>query len=233
VRAILASRCSSCHGGAKPDARLRVDSVDALLRGGSSGPAVVLGAPHRGTLLARVRAPIDDPDHMPPDGEPQLTEAEIALLVAWVAAPRALGPETGAAPSASAADDAPSQAPATEPAAPGEVGQGPPDGTGDTRGAAPAPSATSPEAGGSAATDATAGLTGPPLRGRRAVPATAPGRAGCASCAVGSTGGPANGAVAVAGALLALLRARRVRRRASRSHQPHTAGDTTATPPAG
>src|SRR5215470_16744307 len=52
VRPVLASRCFSCHGPQQQFSSLRVDSREALLKGGNRGPAVVPGDPGV-SLLAR------------------------------------------------------------------------------------------------------------------------------------------------------------------------------------
>ena len=41
VRPVLAEHCQKCHGPAKQWNGLRLDSREALLRGGDSGPAIV------------------------------------------------------------------------------------------------------------------------------------------------------------------------------------------------
>jgi cytochrome c553 len=82
--AILANKCEKCHGAEKQKAKLRVDSLAALLSGGKQGPAVVPGDPDASLLIEAVRRPLDAKGHMPPKKEPQLSAAEIATLAAWV-----------------------------------------------------------------------------------------------------------------------------------------------------
>jgi hypothetical protein len=82
VRPILAEHCYRCHG---PDsgagkAELRVDSLESLLRGGVSGPAIVRGEPDRSPLILAVRH--EGEVSMPP--KKRLAPAEIAALTAWV-----------------------------------------------------------------------------------------------------------------------------------------------------
>ncbi len=57
VRPTLAGQCYDCHGptSGKGKAKLRVDSREALLRGGASGPAIVPGEPDRSLLLLAIR----------------------------------------------------------------------------------------------------------------------------------------------------------------------------------
>jgi MYXO-CTERM domain-containing protein len=81
---ILAAKCSKCHGAKKQKGKLRVDSVAALLRGGSEGPAMVPGQPEKSTIIQRIKLPLGHDEHMPPPKEPQLDAAEVAALSAWV-----------------------------------------------------------------------------------------------------------------------------------------------------
>src|SRR4051794_40928547 len=55
VRPVLVERCVKCHGPAKPSGGLRLDSREALLKGGDSGPAVLPGRPAESRLLKAVR----------------------------------------------------------------------------------------------------------------------------------------------------------------------------------
>ncbi|WP_373650396.1 PSD1 and planctomycete cytochrome C domain-containing protein [Schlesneria sp. DSM 10557] len=81
VRPVLVEHCQKCHGPQKEWAGLRVDSRDALLRGGDSGAAIVPGEPDKSLLIRAIRH--DDPDlKMPEDGK--LTDRQIANLVRWV-----------------------------------------------------------------------------------------------------------------------------------------------------
>src|SRR4051794_26498729 len=51
VRPVLAGTCFPCHGGEKTSGGLRVDSREALVKGGDSGPAVVPGDPGASLLI--------------------------------------------------------------------------------------------------------------------------------------------------------------------------------------
>jgi uncharacterized membrane protein len=98
VAAILAERCTSCHGPTKHKGGLRLDSLAAALAGGDSGPALVRGDPAGSLLLVRARLPLEHEDHMPPEEKPQPTADELARLAAWIA---------GEERAASAAEEAP------------------------------------------------------------------------------------------------------------------------------
>src|SRR4249919_89107 len=54
VRPILAANCYDCHGDQQYGG-LRLDSRDAILKGGASGPAVVPGDPDRSLLIQAIR----------------------------------------------------------------------------------------------------------------------------------------------------------------------------------
>ena len=83
VRPLLNSRCVSCHGPDKVKAGLRLDSLEAALKGGDSGPALVPGKPGESILLASVMHSKDDLK-MPP--KEKLTAADIKLIETWIVA---------------------------------------------------------------------------------------------------------------------------------------------------
>ncbi len=80
VRPLLAARCWTCHGAEKQKGGLRLDSSEALAKGGETGPVVVAGDPDKSKLVEAVRYAGDL--KMPPKGK--LTDADVAALVAWV-----------------------------------------------------------------------------------------------------------------------------------------------------
>jgi len=82
VKPILVKHCVSCHGPEKQRASLRLDSVAAILEGGSSGPAVVPGQSARSLLVHAVLGS-DGAKLMPPKG-PRLADAEVAVLRRWI-----------------------------------------------------------------------------------------------------------------------------------------------------
>ncbi len=54
IRPILVQHCLKCHGSSKQESNLRLDSLEAMLRGGDSGPAIVSALNHSGMLLKKV-----------------------------------------------------------------------------------------------------------------------------------------------------------------------------------
>ena len=67
VRPILVDACQKCHGADKQESDLRLDSREALLKGGVSGPAIVPGEPDKSLLIAAIRHAGDI--QMPPQGQ--------------------------------------------------------------------------------------------------------------------------------------------------------------------
>ena len=80
VRPLLANRCWQCHGAKKQQAGLRLDSAEAVAKGGDSGPVVRPGDAAGSRLIQAVRH--DGELKMPP--QKRLRESEIATLIEWV-----------------------------------------------------------------------------------------------------------------------------------------------------
>jgi WD40 repeat protein/mono/diheme cytochrome c family protein len=81
VLEVFNRRCVECHGIAKQSAKLRLDTLDGIFRGGKSGPAVHAGK-SEGSLLFQKVAPGAE-KRMPPKGDP-LTDEEVALVRRWI-----------------------------------------------------------------------------------------------------------------------------------------------------
>jgi mono/diheme cytochrome c family protein len=84
IRPILADHCYKCHSRQSDKVRggLLLDSREATLLGGNTGPALVPGKPDQSLLIQAVRYK-DEDLQMPPKGE-KLSDAQIADLVEWV-----------------------------------------------------------------------------------------------------------------------------------------------------
>jgi len=85
IRPVLAGICGRCHGGDDPAGGLRLDGRDALLAGGSRGPAVVPGNPAASLLLSAIRQQWPDL-RMPPEGNAPLDAETVAAFEQWIAA---------------------------------------------------------------------------------------------------------------------------------------------------
>ena len=99
VAPLLRENCLSCHKGSRARNGLDLRTAQGILKGGSSGPAVVPGDPE-GSLLYQVMVHAREP-YMPPD-EPPLETDVTDVIEAWIAGgARANATDTGA-PSAPA-----------------------------------------------------------------------------------------------------------------------------------
>ena len=81
IRPVLVEHCHKCHGPTKQWAGLRLDSREAILKGGDHGPAIVPERPDASVLIRAVRH-VDDKLKMPENGK--LAESEIAALSRWI-----------------------------------------------------------------------------------------------------------------------------------------------------
>jgi len=83
IRPILVENCYECHSveSTKVKGGLLLDSRDALLKGGDSGPAIVAGDPDKSLLITAVRR-TNKELQMPP--KQKLTDTQIADLETWV-----------------------------------------------------------------------------------------------------------------------------------------------------
>ena len=81
VQPVLAAHCYTCHTNLKMGG-LQLDSRDAVLKGGNSGPALVPGNPDA-SLLIRAVSYTHERLKMPPTGK--LNDEQIADLRTWVA----------------------------------------------------------------------------------------------------------------------------------------------------
>src|SRR5262245_2092782 len=86
IRPVLIEHCYKCHSAEHKTEKggLRLDSRDAMLKGGESGPAVVPGKPAESRLLKAIRH-VEDAPKMPPKG-PELPVTVVSDFEAWIAA---------------------------------------------------------------------------------------------------------------------------------------------------
>lgn len=84
VQPILREKCAGCHNADKLKGGLRVDSFEALLKGGLSGPVIEKGDAAKSRLVNYIHLPMTDDKHMPPAGKPQPGEDEMTLLAWWI-----------------------------------------------------------------------------------------------------------------------------------------------------
>ena len=82
IKPILHQNCFACHGDDKQKAGLNLQSYDALLKGGTTGPAVVAGRSSQSLIYKAITDP-DDEARMPQKKAP-LAKEQIALIQKWI-----------------------------------------------------------------------------------------------------------------------------------------------------
>jgi cytochrome c553 len=98
---LLDRACVKCHGVEKQKGELRLDSRDAAIKGGSTGPSLVPGKPDESLMFKLMRHAHGDLERMPP--KDKLAEAEIAEIERWIKdgaawPPNVAKPQSPAAP---------------------------------------------------------------------------------------------------------------------------------------
>jgi mono/diheme cytochrome c family protein len=89
MKPIFDASCVKCHSGDKPKARLRLDTLDDVLKGSKEGKVVLPGNSANSTIVKAVaHATSDQDDWMPPlknkAGIQPLTPEQIGLIRAWI-----------------------------------------------------------------------------------------------------------------------------------------------------
>lgn len=85
IKPIFEKSCFKCHGAEKQKAKLRVDSLAAIKKGGENGPLFEAGKSDKSVLVHSVARILDEDLNMPPeDKAPALTKEQVALVRAWI-----------------------------------------------------------------------------------------------------------------------------------------------------
>ncbi len=84
VEPILEMKCISCHNEKKSKGGLVMTSVARFKEGGEEGVEWEAGNPKASRLIQYIHLPMDDDNHMPPEGKTQLTAEEIFILESWI-----------------------------------------------------------------------------------------------------------------------------------------------------
>src|SRR6266446_2061593 len=82
VKPLFARRCFACHSAGEMRSGLNLETYAGVLKGGSSGDAVVAGRA-AGSLLYKAVAREDGAPQMPL-GQAKLPDAEIAVIRDWI-----------------------------------------------------------------------------------------------------------------------------------------------------
>jgi len=88
IKPIFEKSCFKCHGPEKQKSKLRLDSLEAALKGGENGPDIIPGKSAESTLVHNAAQIGDEDDYMPPpdnkDKIPPLNKEQIGLIRAWI-----------------------------------------------------------------------------------------------------------------------------------------------------
>jgi len=84
VEPVLAQKCMQCHNEKKKKGDFQLHTLEALMKGGKNGKAIVAGDLDHSEFIRRILLDKGDEKHMPPKGKSQLTQPEIDLLSWWV-----------------------------------------------------------------------------------------------------------------------------------------------------
>lgn len=84
IKPILNNKCVSCHNPKKTKGELLLHTPDDILEGGENGTVILEGNAEKSELFSRMTLPMDDDDHMPPEGKTQPSTEEIKLVGAWI-----------------------------------------------------------------------------------------------------------------------------------------------------
>jgi len=91
IMPLIENRCLDCHGEPyvkngrtiKPNAGLQLNTYEWIIKGNVDGTIVTPGDPADSTLNYVINLPDDDPEIMPPKGEP-LTEDQKLMIKRWI-----------------------------------------------------------------------------------------------------------------------------------------------------
>lgn len=84
IQPLIDKYCVSCHGPDKAKGGLKMHTVADLVKGGDSGTIIEPSGAKESLLGKRLALPLEDEDHMPPEGKPQLTPDQLAILNWWL-----------------------------------------------------------------------------------------------------------------------------------------------------
>lgn len=84
IKPIFEKSCVKCHGAEKQKGKLRLDTLEATLKGGENGKILEPGNGTKSSLVHSVTR-LDEDTAMPPEGKAEpLTKEQVGIVRAWV-----------------------------------------------------------------------------------------------------------------------------------------------------
>lgn len=84
IKPIFEKSCVKCHGAEKQKGKLRLDTLEATLKGGENGKILEAGNGTKSSLVHSVTR-LDEDTAMPPEGKAEpLTKEQVGIVRAWV-----------------------------------------------------------------------------------------------------------------------------------------------------
>jgi mono/diheme cytochrome c family protein len=84
IKPLFEKSCVKCHGEEKQKGKLRLDSLEATLKGGEDGEVLKKGKSGE-SILVHAIARLNEDEAMPPEGKGDpLTKEQVGLVRAWI-----------------------------------------------------------------------------------------------------------------------------------------------------
>lgn len=84
IQPILNQKCVSCHNDKKTKGGLKMNSYDAIMKGGKNGAILIINNSTESKIHNRMTLPMEDRYHMPPKSRIQPNKEEIELIKIWI-----------------------------------------------------------------------------------------------------------------------------------------------------
>jgi hypothetical protein len=84
VLPILNTKCAGCHNSKKAKGDLVMDTKELFMKGGKDGVPWDTTKADLGVMMRRIHMAVDEKEHMPPKGKPQLSDDELFIIHEWV-----------------------------------------------------------------------------------------------------------------------------------------------------
>lgn len=84
VQPIFNLRCVECHKEEKSKGKFRMDTYDLLREGGKEGDGIEPGNAIDSNIIFRAELPVDDEEHMPPEGKKDIEDHELLVVKWWI-----------------------------------------------------------------------------------------------------------------------------------------------------